>query len=438
MDVLVAYGLPALPLSMLTLPVYVYLPAFYAEDLGIGLAAVGVVLLASRLFDVVSDPLVGALSDRLGGRFGRRRPLVLLGAPVVMLGVYHLFMPAGQPDAAYLLMWTLVASLGWTLMTLPLYAWGAELSAHYHERTRIASVRQVFLVSGTLVAGGLAALSMLGEGAARAEALALIGWTVMATLPLAAVLAFLFVPDPAVGRQPAPSWRRGLRTLLDSRPLRRILAANLLNGAANALPATLFLPFVTRILEMPDAAGPLLFAYFGISVLAVPLWLKLSYKLGKHRTWTLALVVAALAFPALLLLGPGDVWGYLPIVLVTGFCVGADLSLPASMQADVVDADAVDGGRQRAGFLFALNGMTGKLALAVAVGVAFPVLELLGMREGEPLGTAAAVGLLTLYCIVPVVLKLAAAALVWRFPIDEAHQERLRAAIRRRAGVAVV
>ncbi len=78
---------------MPTLPVYVYLPTFYAEDLGLGLAAIGGALLLARCFDVVTDPLIGLLSDRFRLRWGRRKPWIVAGAAIAALGLVRLFEP---------------------------------------------------------------------------------------------------------------------------------------------------------------------------------------------------------------------------------------------------------------------------------------------------------------------------------------------------------
>ncbi|NBC33782.1 MAG: MFS transporter, partial [Alphaproteobacteria bacterium] len=160
---LIAYGAPALPLAALTLPAYVYLPRFYAQDVGLGLAVVGLVLLFARIWDVLTDPLIGVLSDRTPVRLGRRRTWVLVGTPLVMVAVWYLLVPAPGAGWPYLLGWSLVLYLGWTMVILPLTAWGAELSGNYHERTRIAGFREGAVLLGTLVVLALPPLLGLGD-----------------------------------------------------------------------------------------------------------------------------------------------------------------------------------------------------------------------------------------------------------------------------------
>ena len=153
--VLLAYGLPGLPLAVVGLPLFIYLPTFYAETIGIDLATIGLILLLVRLCDVMTDPLVGVLSDRTRGRFGRRRPWILASLPVLCLSIYFLFVPPESAGVTHLLIWSLLLYLGWTMIQLPYAAWGAELSSDYHDRSRVTGVREVFVIIGTLIAASV-------------------------------------------------------------------------------------------------------------------------------------------------------------------------------------------------------------------------------------------------------------------------------------------
>lgn len=437
--ILAAYGAPALPLAALTLPVYIYLPTFYAEGLGLGLSAVGVALLLARVWDVVTDPVIGYASDRLPTRFGRRRPWLLAGMPLVLLAIVMLFLPPPAVTPAWLLGWSLLLTLGWTVMILPLSAWGAELSPDYHERSRVVAWREGFVVVGTVVALGLPVALGLGDADDPGGALALIAWMVILLLPLTVALALWQVPEPAASHPAAPAparrqrLRAGWRLLAANTPFRRLILAYLINGIANALPATLFLLFVSHRLRAPEAAGLLLFLYFLAGVAAIPLWLGLARRFDKHRIWCAAMLWNCAVFLTVPLLGPGDVGWFLAICLATGACLGADLVLPASMQADVVDRDTLaGGGERRTGLFFALWGMATKLALALAVGLAFPALDLVGFRAeaGTDANTAGALfALAALYALVPVGFKLAAIGLMWGYPITRSDQEATRRAI---------
>ena len=421
---LLAYGLPALPLAALTLPVYIYLPTFYAQGLGLGLGAVGTILLLARLWDVVSDPLVGWATDRLRTRWGRRRPWIVGSAPLLMLSLWQLFVPPADAGLGHLLGWSLLLYLAWTATMLPLWAWGAELSGDYHERSRVAGYREAFIILGTVLAA--AAPQLVGAEPGSGEALRAIAIGTLLLLPLALAVLLLRVPE-----RPAPAGRRlrlrrGLRLMAANRPFRRLILAYFLNGAANGLPATLFPLFAQHWLGRPEMGGLLLLAYFACGILAVPGWLALSRRLGKHRTWCWAMLGVCLAFAAVPLVGTGQVGAFLAICIVTGLALGADLVLPPAMQADVVDLDTARTGTPRTGLYFALWGMATKLVTALAVGVAFPLLDLAGFEAAGPNEGPALAMLVVLYALAPVGLKLLAVGLMWNFPVDAAQHAALR------------
>ncbi len=422
--VLLAYAAPAIPLAALSLPAYIFMPTFYVESLGLGLGAVGAVLLAARLWDVVTDPLVGVLSDRIGWRWGRRRPLVIAGLPLVALAVWMLFRPPDDAGLVHLVGWSFVLHLGWTLMILPLSAMGAELSADYNERSRIAGYREAAVLVGTVVALALPVV-VGGAGVPAGQALSIVAAFVVVGLPLGVLAFAAAVPDPPVVEE----WRRpsgGLAVLWGNRPLRRLIAAHLVNSTANALPATLFLLFVTHGLGLAEQAGAFLLIYFVAGIAAVPLWVWLGRRLGKHRAWALAMLIACGAFVLVPFLGPGAGLAFALIVVVTGLCLGADLVLPSAIQADVVDVDRLMSGHRRAGLLFALWGMITKLSLALAVGIAFPLLDVAGFQEQGDNSPEALLALALLYAVLPVILKLIAIVLMRDYPITAQRQQALQ------------
>ena len=424
---LALYGLPGLPLAAVTLPVYVHVPTFYAVDMGLGFAAVGAVLLAARIWDTVSDPLIGYLSDRTESRFGRRKPWILAGALLTALAGYFLFSPPAGAGGAFLLTVTMFLYLGWTMAVLPYNAWGAELSDDYHRRTTITAWREGAVVAGTLLAVTLPHIA----GETAADGLSILGLVLLFLLPATAVAASICVP---AAEDAAPTRKLTIRqvaaSLANNHAFKRLLTAWFVNGVANGLPATLFLLYVAEVLDAPEQSGLLLFAYFLSAVVGLPVWLKLSRAFGKHRTWCMAMAWACVWFTGALFLGPGDVAAFAVVCVATGFALGADLALPPSLQADVIDIDRASGGDRNTGAYFALWSMAQKLALALAVGVAFPILEWAGLQADAAGGAGATEEpriwvLAWLYAGLPIVLKIGAMAVVWAHPITAETQERL-------------
>lgn len=428
------YALPGLPLAALTLPVYVFVPAFYAE-LGVSLALIGTVLLGVRLLDAVSDPAIGLLSDRLRLPGGRRKPWMFVGLVPTMLAVWMVFVPSETPSATYLFVWSAVLSVGWTLMILPYNAWGAELADDYDGRTAITARREGMVVTGTLLATAtpavLAALGVIGTAAAL-EILAL-GLVIL--LPLTVALCLWRVPSPRDKSRQRVALGAGLRAIGANRSFVRLVSAYLINGWANGLPATLFVLFVTHVLVAPEMVGPLLFLYFLSGVLAIPGWVWLSRRWSKHRVWVGSMTLACATFIWVPFLGAGDVLWFAVICVLSGFAVGADLVLPAAIQADVVDVDTAETGEQRTGLYFALWSLATKLSLALAAGVAFPLLAFVGFQADTVPGldstntNGSLFAVSMLYAGLPVILKLPALVLMWNFPLSREAQEDLQARI---------
>lgn len=434
---LLAYAAPAFPLGLPTIPAFVLLPAFYADEVGLGLAVTGWVLLLARLLDMVTDPLIGALSDRTPGGFGRRKPWIFMGGLIGALGIVNLFAPPEGAGAAHLIIWSAVLYLGWTMVAVPYTAWGAEISDDYHERSRIAGAREAAMILGVLAAGAVPAAA-LAAGWSQSEGLALVAWLAVGVGALTFLALLLVVPEPGRPKtdRTFPSVRASLRALAANGPFVRLLAAWVVNGLSVGVAAALFPLYVQYVLGVGDTLrGALIFLYFLAGVLAVPVWLRLSRRLGKHRVWCLAMLMACAAFIWIPALGNGDVAVFVVICVVTGFALGADLALPPAMQADVIDLDTLRHRVRRAGVFFALWSMGTKFALALAVGTAFPALSFFGFETGEEAGNSEE-GLLALALIygwATVVLKAVAIALVWRHPIGARQQRAIRSRIDARA-----
>lgn len=418
---LLLYGLPALPLAVMGVPMYVFLPGFYSETLGLG--AVGAALLVARLWDVVTDPLIGSLGDRLQTRWGRRRPLIAAGTPLLLVSAWALFRPPDDVTLAYLLGWGLAAYLGWTLMALPYTAWGAELSEDYDERSSLTASREGFMIAGTLLA--VAWPAVIGAGRADAATLSGLAWVLVIGLPLAVVLCLRYVPEYRLASHPV-GWRAGWLLLRENRPFMRLVAAYVMNGMANGLPASLFTLFVAHVLAARDWTGILLLAYFITGVAALPAWLWLSRHVGKHRAWALSMLWNCLVFAWVPFLGAGDTGLFLAICVLSGVSVAVDMALPAAIQADLVDLDTAAGGGRRTGLYFGIWNVATKLALALAVGVAFPALQWLGFDATDPGSGDGTLALALFYGGLPILFKIGATALVWNFPHDRAAHESTR------------
>ena len=413
---LAAYAAPAFAFAVPTIPVYVYLPSVYADDLGLGLAVTGAAILVSRILDTLSDPVVGLISDRTRSRFGRRKPFVVGGALVALIGFLMVAFPPAMVSGVYLTVWLLVLYFGWTCFMVPYTAWGAELSPAYDERTRITSAREGAGLAGIVIASVLPTLA----ANSGPQALKLMALVAVAAGVVGIALLVRCVPDrSSLGPDEKANGLAALvRDVGQNGPFLRLIAAWFANGLANGLPAALFILFLTHGLGADAQLQPLfILIYFLAAVVALPGWYWLSLKWGKHRAWCLAMIAACAAFAVVPLLSAGDFAAFFAICAVTGAALGADLVLPPALQADVVDLDRLRHGRERAGVYFSLWSATSKSAMALAGGLGLVGVGIAGFDPALP--TVAGITALTIaYSVVPIGLKSVAIALLWHYPLN--------------------
>ncbi len=432
--VLAAYGSLAFPLAAAFIALQVIVPTYYAESTSLSLSLIGGLLLLARLCDTVTDPLVGYWSDQSKSRFGRRKVFVVAAAPLVALSVWFLFNPAEDVGAFYLLSWTVCIYVAGTLAIVPASAWAAELSDDYNQRSLITGTRVAFGLAGTLAALVVPALVGNGETQDLSTTLFIITLLVLVTLVISTIWAAFKVPDTAQTTLPSNSVSAAWSLMKTPNPFRQLLLSFLLNAVANAIPATLFLLFVTHVLDASEKAGVFLFLYFICAAAAVPVWVAISKRWGKHKTWSVAMVIACLFFLWTPFLdGDSIIWFYV-IVAATGFATGADLALPSAINADVIEWDALESGYRRPGLFFALWGTASKLSYGLAIGIAFPLLEIAGFSATEANDGDALLWLAILYGAPCILFKLAAIWTMRRYPITEAVHAEIRRKLALRSG----
>lgn len=397
-----AWSLFAAVLSGAGLPIYIYAPKFYADNFGVGLAALGGTLFLLRLVDVVQDPVFGWLAERLGPRRGLA---VAAAAGVMALSMLGLF--AVTPPVAPILWFALCITglfSGFSFLSICFYAQGVSRGGAGGQ-VRLAAWRE----TGALLGVCLAAVAPTVLAGVLAVPFTAYAWGFAGAVALAVVLM-------------APEWTGdgstepvALRTILADRPARRLLALAFVNAAPVAVSSTLFLFFVESRLQAPGWEGPLLVLFFLSAAASSPLWAALARRFGARRVLLAAMALAIATFGWALALGPGDIAAFAVICVLSGATIGADLTLLPAMFARRMAVIAPRGG---AGF--GLWGLVNKATLAVAAAVLLPLLEQAGFVAGVPAQPEAALDRLgLLYAGVPCLLKLAAIGLLALHPRDD-------------------
>jgi Na+/melibiose symporter-like transporter len=415
---LVAYGATAVPLAMAALPIYVHVPKFYADAMGLNLAAIGGLLLLARIFDAVQDPLLGYWSDLArDSRFGRM-VWVIAGAPLLAFGMLGLFRPPSL-DVTALTWWFLamlaLVYLAFSMVQISYQAHGAEMSDQSQERTRVTAFREGLGLAGVFLAAALP--DVLAKQAGPREGYAQFAALFVPLLVVMVAVTLLAAPK-ALHRTEAltrNAWRAMLKPLHNVR-FKKLLLIFVFNGIAASIPATLVLFFIEDVLKRSDWSGAFLIAYFAAGAAGMPLWVKLSAAIGKGRTWCVGMVVSIIAFVWAFTLSAGDAVPFMIICVLSGLGLGADLALPPSILADVIDDDERAGLGRNEGAYFGLWNLVTKMNLALAAGIALPALAALGYQSKVTTSPQALMYLSAVYALLPCCLKAIAAIALWRSP----------------------
>jgi Na+/melibiose symporter-like transporter len=390
---LLAYGGLGLPLAFAALPLYVHLAPFYSAHLSLTL--LGLLLLGLRFFDAVIDPLLGALFDR----FPHPRTLILAALPLLGLGWVGLFNPPAEGVLPWLIVTLTLTTVGYSLASVVHNTWGARIHPAPHERTRLFAAREGFGLVGVVLAATLPLL--LSDD--LASGLHSMGWIFLALLVAFAAWTLRVAPAMRSGGHSVPL-RRFLHPFAN-RAFARFVPGYLLNGVAAALPATLVIFYIDDVLQLKAWGGLFLGLYFVSGALGLPLWVALARRIGKLDAWLASMLLSVVTFAGAFWLGSGDLVGFALVCVASGLALGADLALPPALVADFIDDDD----KPVPGAYYGLLGFFAKFTLALAAGLALPLLALLGYQPGGSEVWA----LSATYALLPCLLKLAAFGWFW-------------------------
>ncbi|MEM7003356.1 MAG: MFS transporter [Pseudomonadota bacterium] len=428
------YSVTEMPVMMGFFPALVFIPRFYTSDVGVPLALVGTYILIARIVDVVTDPLMGYISDRYPTRWGKRKPWVLLSAPVMMLAIYMLFMPPEGAGGTHMLFWMLVLGLGQTMVIITYWSWGAELSTDYNERSRITGWRAQAGIVGNFATQfiPITAAAFFAFSTDTRSVLELVGITIIILMPICILTTISKVPEPVRPPQERVRVVDGLKLMFTNGPFLRLVIAFMIGYIGLNITTPLYLFFVADVLGAEDKTPYILSIYMVTSFLSVPFWVWLSTKISKHRAYVAAYALIAFAHPFYLLLGPGDIWWMIPVTVVTGFASGGfSQMLPNAMKADVIDYDTLRTGENRAALFFSAWSFAQKSTASLGAAIAMFGLALLGFNAepGAVNGPDELFGLRFLFSAFPSIFFLGGALIIWNFPITPERQAEIRTQI---------
>jgi Na+/melibiose symporter-like transporter len=423
-----AYALPALPLAIILFPAYAILPSFYASHTHIPLATIGIILLASRLFDAVIDPFIGHLSDNTRSRWGARKPWLVIGAIASMLCVYPLYVPPSDAGPVYYMICFFLFYLAFTLIEIPHKAWGTDLVRSYMERSEVSTYLGMAFALGNLafaVVPFYPAFAGHGYDAVTLRAVAIL---VIVLLPLTIGSAIWIAPQGKPVARRRTSWRELARGIYTNRPFRHFLLIFVLAGFGQGMfYGTVYL-FVDSVLHLRLYFSYVLLADAICTFVAVPLWYRLIAHLQKHRAWGIGMAGSALSVAGMAFVTPGS-GGLVLLLLLTVLRAAAGAVIyvaPHALLGDVVDYDILRARSNRAGNYHALMALVTKANGAAGSGVALILIGLFGFKTGFANAPAAVTGFKFTVLVLSSVIVAGSGLAAWLFPLDRRRHDIIR------------
>ncbi len=429
---LLAYAAPTVALQSMMVPLLMFLPPTYSQVAGLSLSVVGLMFAIGRGFEAVTDPLIGALSDRTRSRFGRRRIWMAVGVPIALFGTWGLLNPSADTNAMELLLWLIVFYLGWTFVFIPHQTWGGELTGEYHERTRIAGFRETGAFVGYLLASLIPLIylqAMLGIKVPSFEQIVhTVGWFFAFALPVGVLWCFLAVPAQQAGAgEKLPSWTELFAILTRNKPFARLAGAYLIDRLAMGTYFFVQPIFIGYALGLQQYILWVALANTVAAVLLAPLWVPITRRLGKHRTYCVANLVTMCAYGLLFFVAPGQLWLAVVANVLMGFGNGGTMITPPAMAADTVDHDELASGTAQMGGHMAFLAFVFKAGMALGPLMGGVFLAMFGYEQaGQALTAESSLGIRLCVSVLPIMLLILPVLMMWRFPIDAERHAAIR------------
>jgi Na+/melibiose symporter-like transporter len=401
-----AFAATSLPINAVAIAVAVYLPRHYASHLGVSLAAVGAAFFIVRMIDIPVDGLLGWAMDKTRTRWGRYRFWSVLGAPILMLAIWWLFIPPEGVGIAYMIVFLLIMYLGNSILALSHAAWAATLAPSYHDRSRIFGVMTGVGVIGAAMALAIPIINQ-ARGVPDQHNVETMGWLIVILTPLTVALMVWRTPERITPDVPGHRFALKDYWALVARPsMARILAADLCLSLGPGWMASLYLFFFTASRGFTTAEASILLAVYILAGFAgAPLMGRLAMRISKHRAVMVASTGYSLVLMSIILVPKGNmVIAFFPMFLA-GFLAAGFTVLTRAMTADIADEVRLEQGKERSGLLFAITTMTSKIAAAFSIGLTFLVLDMVGYvaKEGAVNTPEAIFNLELAYLIGPIV-----------------------------------
>lgn len=446
---IILYALPVFFLAVMIGPAGSIVQGIYTREFGLPLSSIAGLIVACRILDAFTDPTVGILSDKTRNWRGGRKVWVALGSIIILGAVYFLFNPTpGKVTPEYFFLAYLFTFVGWTVAEVSHLSWGAELARSYDDRSRIFAYRMGFLFAGTLLflalPIGIGAwhnwnaaqpLSLLSE-TYNGETLRIAFWFILAFFPLAVGLSIWFCPTGSNDQQGQPfSVRKAFDSLRWNRPMGIFALVLFLFFLGNGMQVAMAYLHLASYLQLGKQAPLIYVLCFPLNVLTIPLWLRLTNRIGKNKALALGVAVSSLLFIALGMVKPGEhaFMSYLLIFAGLQCAQAAWQALPPAILGDIADYGNLKVGSDQTATYYSLFAFLQKAVSGFGAAIGFSVAGWFGFDPAlDTHDGSSAMGIRIVMAFIPAALGLLAAWVILKQPIDRRRHDIIRKALARR------
>ena len=388
------YSLPSIPLAAAQIAVYIAVPAIYSKIAAVGIGITGLVIMISRVIDMITDPILGTYLDRMVEKIGWKFWL-LIGFPLISIGIFILFNPLDGLEIISLLLGVIFVTLGWTFFSIPWWGIGIAISnSNSNDRFKVVSFRELLTIPGVILG-----LFLIHFSNISGEIFLIISILFLSPLFIKKI------PIPNISNVKGTSYFLNIKNLFKSNSNFKYLCLSyFFIGLSNGVTSILFILFVEFIIG--GSPQNFLSIYFISAFIGLPFVYMLASKYNKKRIWTSFILLACICFLPVVFLSNNSTTLFMVICIISGFCLSADLIIPSSIQADIIYKEQQQNKNVLVGKIYSVWSFIQKLSLALSAGVCLPLLGYFGFNPSEvntqllPLSFA--------YGIIPIILRIPA------------------------------
>jgi len=435
-SVLVAYALPMAGFSAATMTLTLYLLKYSADVLLIAPGAMGAVFMIARLWDAITDPVAGQLSDRTSTRWGRRRPWMVAAALPILVTLMMVWAPPSSLDGWLLVAWMAVGLLLYetaaTVFMVPYGALGMEITDNHHERTRLFGWRQgIGAVDFLLSLGFLYSIRSAAEPREVARLLSAVGGLLVGSTILYSVWR---VPErkERTGRGGESLWG-AMSDVWRNRHARLLFFVYAIESFA-AGSIGVMVPFIMDdVLGRYDLQELLIGLYVVPQFLLIPLWLHLSKRVGKKTLWMWGMAAMVPGYGGIIWSAEGGPVLIMGLVIILASGIGIAAVVVPSIKADIIDYDELQTGERKEGVYTAAWNFIRKAGAGLAIGASGLLLQWAGYdAEAEVQSQAVRTTILVIAGGLPAIGYAIGMILFGRFSLNETEHAEVLAQLRRR------